>query len=109
MSISILHTIDSGTSQGTHHFPTSTGFDYRGGKSTFAFSGTDFSNVTHIKIQANFDGVATNWIDLTDSADNAVEVDGQTILTVDIGKCKLRFLTAVGSGGTQSDINITVS
>ena len=109
MAISILHTIDSGTSAGTHHFPTSLGFDYRGGKSTFAFSGTDFSNVTHIKIQANFDGTATNWIDLTDSADNAVEVDSPTILTVDIGKCKLRFLGLVAGGDTQSDINITVS
>ncbi len=109
MAIPILHTIDSGTSQATHNFPTDDGVFYRGGKSTFAFSGANFSNVTSIKIQANFDGTNTNWIDLTDSSDSPVSFNDATILTVDIGKCNIRFQVVVGSGGTQSDINITVS
>lgn len=109
MAIPILYTIASGTTQATHNFPSDDGILYKGGKSTFAFSGDNFSNVSSIKIQANFDGTATNWIDLTDSADNPVDFNDATILTVDIGKCNLRFRVVVGSGGTQSDINITVS
>jgi len=110
MAIPNISTIATGTSAGTYNYPTDAGFEYRGGKSTFAFS-TDqaqFNKVSAIKIQANFDGTATNWIDLTDSADNAVEVDSPTILTVDIGKCKLRF-NAVISAETTGVTNITVS
>jgi hypothetical protein len=109
MAIPILYTIESGTTVATHNFPTDDGIDYRGGKSTFAFSGASgaFTNVSSIKIQASFDD--TNWIDLTDSADNPVDFDDATILTVDIGKCKLRFRTVVSNNPTTSDINITVS
>ena len=109
MAIPILYTIESGTTATTHNFPTDNGVDYRGGKSTFAFSGGPgaFDNVSSIKIQASFDDA--NWIDLTDSADNPVDFDDATILTVDIGKCKLRFRTVVSGSPTTSDINITVS
>lgn len=108
MAIPNISTITTGTSAGTYNYPTNAGFEYRGGKSTFAFS-TDqaqFNKVTAIKIQASFDD--TNWIDLTDSADNPVSVGGNSILTVDVGKCKLRF-NAVISAETTGVTNITVS
>ena len=109
MAIPIIHTIATGTTQGTYELPTDAGFEYRGGKSTFAFSGATnaFTNLTSMKIQASFDD--SNWIYLTDSADSPVSFDDATILTVDIGKCKLRFEAVVASGGILGDITITVS
>lgn len=110
MAIPNIFTIATGTTGAptTYNYPTADGFDYRGGKSTFAFSTAeaDFNKVTAIKIQASFDD--TNWIDLTDSADNPVSVAANTILTVDIGKCKLRFNAVIGAE-TTGVTNITVS
>jgi len=108
MAIPNIFQIATGTTANTYNYPTNDGFDYRGGKSTFAFSTAedDFNQVTSIKIQASFDDA--NWIYLTDSADNPVSVAGNTILTVDIGKCKLRFETVIGAD-TTGVTNITVS
>ncbi len=108
MAIPNIFTIETGTSASTYNYPTDAGFNYTGGKSTFAFSTAeaDFNKVTSIKIQASFDDA--NWIDLTDSADGAVTVAANSILTVDIGKCKLRFNTVI-SAETTGVTNITVS
>lgn len=110
MAIPNIFTIETGTSGAptTYNYPTDNGFNYTGGKSTFAFSTAeaDFNKVTAIIIQASFDDA--NWIDLTDSADNPVTVSANSILTVDIGKCKLRFNTVIGAE-TTGVTNITVS
>jgi len=108
MAIPNIFTIATGTTAATYNYPTDAGFDYRGGKSTFAFSTAeaDFNKVTAIKIQASFDNA--NWIDLTDSVNSPVSVSGNSILTVDIGKCKLRFNTVIGAT-TTGVTNITVS
>ena len=108
MAIPNIFQIATGTSANTYNYPTDAGFNYNGGKSTFAFSTAeaDFNKVTAIKIQASFDDA--NWIDLTDSADNPVTVAANSILTVDIGKCKLRFNTVIGAT-TTGVTNITVS
>lgn len=111
--------------RGANHTPASTrlshnfGIPYKGGKSTFAFYG-DFGTDPSIaiKIQAAFDGGSVysasgtssgalnnnNWIDLTDSQGNAVEINNsQGVVTLDIGKCMLRFVI------TTSDTNVTVA
>lgn len=97
------------------------GFPYQGGKSTFAFTG-NFNNVTSIKLQAAFDGGSVNngndtpdavadlnFIDLTNS-DGGAELITNTnrLVTVDIGKCMLRFRVDVG-GAMGGEINVHVS
>ena len=108
MAIPNVYKIETGTTANTYNYPTDAGFNYTGGKSTFAFSTAEssFNQVTAIKIQASFDD--TNWIDLTDSADSPVTVAANSILTVDIGRCKLRFNTVIGAE-TTGVTNITVS
>lgn len=98
-----IATIPSGTT--TANFPSDTGFDYQGGKTTFGFYGT-FTN-TIITVQAAFDG-GTTWIDLTDAQGAAVEVTGNDIVSVDIGRCNLRFNVVVSSAST-GPINISAS
>ncbi len=97
------------------------GFAYQGGKSTFAFYG-NFTNVTSIKIQAAFDGGSVNngnntpdanpdlnFIDLTNSDGNAELITASNrLVTVDIGKCMLRFRVDVG-GTMAGTINVAVS
>lgn len=97
------------------------GFPYQGGKSTFAFYG-NFTNVTSIKIQAAFDGGSVNngnntpdanpdlnFIDLTNSDGNAELITASNrLVTVDIGKCMLRFRVDV-SGTMAGTINVAVS
>lgn len=94
------------------NYPSDTGFDYRGGKTTFGFYGSFVGGTSNntIKIQAAFDDGATNanWIDLTDAQGNAVLIKENDIVSVDIGKCKLRFNLVVGSG-TTGPINISAS
>jgi hypothetical protein len=108
MAIPNIFQIEAGTTAATYNYPTDAGFRYTGGKITFAFStaAADFNKVTAIKIQASFDDA--NWIDLTDSVNSPVSVSGNSILTVDIGKCKLRFNTVIGAT-TTGVTNITVS
>jgi hypothetical protein len=108
MAIPNIFQIEAGTTAATYNYPTDAGFRYTGGKSTFEFStaAADFNKVTAIKIQASFDDA--NWIDLTDSVNSPVSVSGNSILTVDIGKCKLRFNTVIGAT-TTGVTNITVS
>lgn len=111
-----VSSVNNGDGTHTHTY----GIPYKGGKSTFAFYG-NFTNVTKIEIQAAFDGGqltdsnATapalhtgNFITLTDSQDAIVSVTGNDIVSIDIGKCMLRFKVTV-SGTMQGDINIAVS
>jgi len=110
MAIPNIATIPSGSGSG--NYPGDTGFEYRGGKTTFGFYGTFSGSDTNnnIKIQAAFDNGSTNanWVDLTDAQGSAVVVQGNDIVSVDIGKCRLRFNLVVGTG-TTGPINISAS
>jgi hypothetical protein len=107
MAIANAHTISAGTS-GTTQSPT-TGLDYSGGKRTLAFYGT-FGSDTTITIQAAFDDGETtaNFITLTDSNNGAIEITGNDVVNLDIGRCKLRFNIAV-SGTDAGPINVAIS
>jgi len=114
-----VSSVSNGDGTHTHTY----GIPYKGGKSTFAFYGdaTAFNNVTKIEIQAAFDGGQLtngnptapalhtgNFITLTDNQDAIVSVTGNDIVSIDIGKCMLRFKVTV-TGTMQSDIHIAVS
>lgn len=97
------------------------GIPYQGGKSTFAFHG-NFGGVTSIKLQAAFDGGSVNngnnnpdavadlnFIDLTNSDGGAELITANNrLVTVDIGKCMLRFRVDVASS-MAGEINVHVS
>lgn len=119
-----LSTVDNGAGAPTDtRYDHSYGFRYKGGKSTLAFYG-DFGDDTTIKIQAAFDGgvvttdtddtlavpapQAGNFIDLTDSQGEVVTVSGNDIVTLDIGKCVLRFHITV-NGTDTGTINVAIS
>lgn len=100
MAISKITDIDGNGSD------PSGGFNYSGGDKTFAFQGT-FNNAT-VKIQASFaDGAANSWIYLTDSEGSAISVTAPGVINLDIGQCKLKFVTT-GSGGS-TDIEVRIS
>lgn len=114
-----VSTVDNGDTTFTHTY----GFQYRGGKATIALYSADWTGTT-VTLQAAFDGGTTTdnnstapviydgeFINLTDSSGQAVTIGGATgseVVTVDIGKCMLRFKVTT-AGTTPADIKISVS
>ena len=99
MASSKFHTISGSNA----NYPSSGGVSFSGGNRTFAFQGTFDSG--DIKIQASFDGGST-FIDLKDGAGNDITVSSNTILTIDLGPCKLRFNLSGSSGSTAVDVYV---
>ena len=110
-----VSSVNNGDGTHTHTY----GIAYKGGKSTVAVYGT-FTNVTRIEIEAAFDGGqltdsnatapstnAGNFIKLTDSADQVIQITENDIVNLDIGKCMLRF--HVVATGAVSPINVAIS
>jgi hypothetical protein len=96
-------TIFKSITGGNANYPSSGGVAFRGGNRTFAFQGTFDSG--DIKLQAAFDGGST-FIDLKDGAGNDITVSSNTILTIDLGPCLLRFNLSGSGGSTDVDVYI---
>lgn len=92
------------TSNGS--FPSG-GFDYNGSQSTFAFQGA-FNNA-HVRIHASFaDGAVGTYIPLTDSEGNEIFITEPSVLNIEVGQCRLKFVVTENSGGVP-DIEVRIS
>ena len=91
---------------GDGSFPSG-GFDYKGEHTTFAFQGL-FNNAK-IKIHASFaDGAVGTYIPLTDSEGNEIFITEPSVLNIEVGQCRLKFVVTESAGGVP-DIEVRIS